>query len=218
MLFIFFLELFFLFILSRFLTRELSIFFHRVSRSRFISTYLIALIFLPGTLIHELSHAIVAKLLFVNVGKMELMPEMSDDSLKLGSVEVGKTDFIRNFFIGVAPFFVGTSILLVSMWYVFDNKLIGLNLITGLFLYLIFVISNSMYSSKKDMEGAIEFFVFILIILGGLFLVGVRMASFGFLGELISPSVVKLGVYFLLIPIGIDLFIIIVAKLLNKRV
>lgn len=217
MLIVIFAQLLLLFLLSRFLTRELSFLFHRISRSRLITSYCIAIIFLPGTLVHELSHAIMAKLLFVHVGRIELMPEIQEESLKLGSVEVGKTDFIRNFFIGVAPFIVGTSLILFIMFYSFTNKIIGLNVLSGILLYILFVISNTMYSSKKDLEGAIEFFIFILLLVAFLFFLGVRISSLGFLNGEISALLIRQGIYFLMIPIGIDIFTILFAKLLNKK-
>lgn len=210
-------ELFLLFILSRFLTRELSLFFYMISRSKTFTSYFIALIFLPGTLVHELSHALVAKLLFVHVGKIELLPELQEESLKLGSVEVGKTDFIRNFFIGVAPFFVGTTLILFIMFYALSDNVIGLNMLTVFLVYVLFVISNSMYSSKKDLEGAVEFFVFVGLVIGLLYFFGVRPSSFGFLGELISTSIIQQAIYLLLLPVGIDVVIILLTKLVRKQ-
>lgn len=217
MLFIFLFELLLLFVLSRFLTQELSFFFYSVTKSRTLTNYFIALIFLPGTIIHELSHAFIAKLLFVHVGRIELMPEMQEDSLKLGSVEVGKTDFIRNFSIGVAPFFVGTVLILFIMFYAFTNALIGLNWLTAILIYVLFVTSNSMYSSKKDLEGAIEFFIFVCLIVGFLYFVGVRPSSFGFLGTIIHPSIIQQAVFLLLIPIVMDIVIIGITKLIRRQ-
>lgn len=166
---------------------------------------------------HELSHALVAKLLFVHVGKIELLPELQEESLKLGSVEVGKTDFIRNFFIGVAPFFVGTTLILFIMFYALSDNVIGLNMLTVFLVYVLFVISNSMYSSKKDLEGAVEFFVFVGLVIGLLYFFGVRPSSFGFLGELISASIIQQAIYLLLIPVGIDVVIILLTKLIRRQ-
>lgn len=218
MILIFLAELFLLFLLSRFLTRELSFLFYRLSKSKTISSYLLAIIFLPGTFVHEASHALVAKILFAYVGKMELIPQLDGENLKLGSVEVGKTDFVRNFFIGVAPFFVGTILILSSMWYVFSKNLLGVNLMTAIVLYLIFVISNTMYSSKKDLEGAMEFFIFVILVVGLLLFIGARPSDLGFLSGFVAPNVLKQGVYLLLIPVGIDIISITMLKLLNKGV
>jgi len=178
-----------------------------------------ALIFLPGTIIHEFAHAIMAKLLFVHVGKMELMPESYGNSLKLGSVEVGKTDIIRNFLIGVAPFIAGIAILLIILFQAFENKILGVNFLSFILLYAIFVIANTMYSSKKDMEGAVEFFLLIVAPIVVLYFVGVRIP--GLTGEFLTTGSVNAffqsAVIFLGIPLVLDLAIVLFAKIVTKR-
>lgn len=178
-----------------------------------------AIVFLPGTIIHEFAHAIMAKALFVHVGKMELMPELHGSSLKLGSVEVGKVDFIRNFLIGIAPFFVGTSILLVMLFYSFSNNLLGFNLATLCILLATFIISNTMYSSRKDMEGAIEFFGVIVAPIIILYFLGVRIPglSWEFLGNSNIDNFFNSASLLLGVPLVIDLAIITFAKIVVRR-
>lgn len=178
-----------------------------------------AIIFLPGTIVHEFAHAIMAKLLFVHVGHMELMPQLHDESLKLGSVEVGKTDIIRNFLIGIAPFIVGTSLLLLVLYYSFTNNIFGFNLFTFLVLCFTFIIANTMYSSRKDMEGAVEFFLLIVTPIIFLYFVGVRIPGLTF--ELLKGNGVenffRMSTIFLAVPILLDLSFIIFAKVLVRR-
>src|SRR5438105_14179391 len=119
----FFAELFALFLLSRVLTRLLSVFFHRITRSQTITIYLIALLFFPGTLIHELAHFFMARLLFVPVANMEFIPKLNGSTVKLGSVSIARTDPIRRLLIGMAPFFIGTSILLGVLFLATRNNL-----------------------------------------------------------------------------------------------
>lgn len=180
---------------------------------------LMAILFLPGTIIHEFSHAVMAKLLFVHVGKMELMPELTGESLKLGSVEVGKTDIFRNFFIGIAPFIVGTSIVLSILFYIFSKNLIGLNIFTFCSLLITFIISNTMYSSKKDMEGAIEFFAAIVVPLIILYFLGVRIPGQAI--QYFQSSQIefffKTASLFLGVPIILDIAIILFAKIITRR-
>lgn len=219
MLLLFFIELLVLFFLSRILTSELSFLFHRIFRSQKVSVILIAIIFFPGTIIHEFSHAIMAKVLFVYVGNMELVPQIQGQSLKLGSVEVGKTDIVRNFLIGVAPFVMGTSLLLFVMFQAFSNSIIGFNFQTIVVLLLVFIISNTMYSSRKDMEGAIEFFLLIIIPIIFLYFIGLRIPGLNlgllrsdFFYEFTKHSVILLGV-----PLVLDLGIIVFCKTLLKH-
>lgn len=193
--------------------------FHKLFKSQKISIILIAIIFLPGTIIHEFAHAVMAKLLFVHVGKMELMPSLSGDNLKLGSVEVGDTDILRNFLIGIAPFIAGTGLLLAILYYFFSNQLFGFNLFSFFVLIFTFVISNTMYSSKKDMEGAIEFFLLIIAPIIVLYYFGIRILGFSW--EILNDPAInnyfQTGVLLLGIPIIMDLLIILIAKLLVKE-
>src|SRR4051812_17870011 len=100
---LFFLELILLFILSRFLSRSLSLLFYHGTKSEKWAVWLLAIVFLPGTIIHELAHFLTAALLLVHVGDVEFMPKVHGSSVKLGSVAIGHTDIIRRAVIGFAP-------------------------------------------------------------------------------------------------------------------
>lgn len=193
--------------------------FHKLFGSQKVSIILISVIFLPGTIIHEFAHAIMAKLLFVHVGKMELVPQLSGESLKLGSVEVGKTDIVRNFFIGIAPFLIGTSLLLGVLYYVFSRDLIGVNLITLFVLIFAFILSNTMYSSKKDMEGAIEFFLLIIVPVLILYFLGVRIPGLTWdtFNDQSLVTYFKTGSILLGIPIVLDVSLILFGKIAGSR-
>ncbi len=213
----FFIELVLLFLLSRRLTSELSFLFYNIFKSQKIAVWLMAFVFLPGTIIHEFSHALMAHLLFVHVGKMELMPQMDGNNLKLGSVQVGRVDIIRNFFIGIAPFLVGTTLLLLLLYYSFSYNLLGFNLLTVGILYALFVIANTMYSSRKDMEGAIEFFALTLLPIAFLYFLGVRIQGFD-AKEIISQTDLffRTAVVYMCVPIILDVALILFAKIVRK--
>jgi len=99
-----------------------------------------------------MSHYVVAKLLFVRTGKISLLPKFHDDGLELGHVEIAHTDFVRRFFIGIAPLVVGILTIfgilyvLISMSFVWWQYL--------LFAYTIITIVNTMSLSKSDLSGA----------------------------------------------------------------
>lgn len=161
---IFFAELLILFTLSKTLTNLLFGFFYGTTRSKKASIYLMSILFLPGTLIHELAHGFMATLLFVPVGKMELLPKLVGNNLKLGSIEIERTDPVRRLLIGAGPFIFGVFILLGIFLYgaradLFTNQLFII--IAG---YAVFEIGNTMFSSKKDMEGALELILAVLAI------------------------------------------------------
>lgn len=217
MVILFFLELLFLFFISQKTTQSIAYAFYKITRNQKITIFFFAFLFLPGTIIHELSHAIAASILGVRVGKMELMPEYIQGGLRLGSVQVGKTDIIRNFFIGIAPFISGTILLLIIIYLILSFSLIASFGIIILSLYFVFAIANTMFSSKKDMEGAIEFFILVTVFLLVFYILGLRFDTINWNFLSLFNHLFKIGSYYLLVPIGIDLFIIIVTKMLYRN-
>jgi hypothetical protein len=208
---LFFIELIALFLLSRTLTRDLSYFFYRFSRSQHVTITAIAILFFPGTLLHELAHALMAGLLGVPVGEIEFMPKIQGEHVKLGSVQIGHTDPIRRFFIGTAPFIIGTLILLGILFYTVQNHFFGNYFLIAFVGYLVFEIGNTMFSSRKDMEGALELFGTIIILLIVFYLLGIRLPSFNpnsILGKPLVQEVFRQGSLFILVPLAIDTVVI----------
>lgn len=115
--------------------------------------YFYSLLVLPGTIIHELSHWLVAEILQVRTGEIVILPELSGSGReeRLGSVATAKSDPFRGFLIGIAPFVTGLSILFVlgqllfSAW---QKGVIWWQL--GLIIYGIMVVGNSMMISRAD--------------------------------------------------------------------
>jgi len=217
-----FLEILVLYFLSKRVVRVIYRLFYKVTKRRNWTMYLFAVAFWPGTFIHEISHFLAALLLFVPVGKIELIPNIEEEAgSRLGSVAIAKTDPIRRFLIGVAPLLFGLGIIFLSIYLLSMNSLTGR---AGRFIdswytyvivgYLIFQISNSMFASKKDLEGAVVFFVLLLIILLILLLVGVdipaMIVNLKFSEELLKT--LKMANLFLLVPIIIDLLVLFVLK------
>jgi|SRR5579885_608796 len=214
----FFLELLVLFFLSKQLTIHISRFFFRITRSRKATIYLMALLFFPGTVIHELSHFLMAHLIFVQTGEIDLWPRAEEDSVKLGSVAIARSDPFRRFFIGTAPFLFGTALLLALLFLAIQQHwldTIGLLLIL---LYALFEIGNTMFSSKKDMEGAVELFAVLAIFTIALYFLGVRLPALNpsaFFANQLVTEVFQKGSIFLLVPLGLDVIIILVIKFLS---
>ncbi len=170
-----------------------------------------AFLFFPGTVIHELSHAIMAGLLGVRVGAMEFIPVIEGDRVKLGSVQVAHTDFVRRFFIGAAPFFTGTLLILGLLYYAASNQLFDNVWITLLIGYAVFEIGNTMFSSKKDMEGAMELLITIAVVTIIIYLLGVRIPAANldnFFANILVQDILQKGSLFLLVPIVLDLAVI----------
>ncbi|MDO8609217.1 MAG: hypothetical protein Q7R95_01595 [bacterium] len=124
-------------------------FFHHNS---FVNA-LISLVLLPGTIVHEMAHFIMASILLLKVDHIEIFPKWNDKEIKLGSVQYHKKDIIRGFFVGIAPLFLGFIILRILLMYIPFPNSNSLNDI--LFCYILFIITLTMFSSYTDLQDAI---------------------------------------------------------------
>lgn len=162
--------------------------------SRSLSIKLYSLLFLPGVILHEISHFIMAALLAVPTGEISIFPASNptpnnDSEVSLGSVKVAKTDFVRSTLIGLAPFVSG-SIALYALFNIFfvdvitaptllagirmlsDRASMLLNWQTWVVIYAILTVANTMFLSRSDIRSWPVVAVFVAIICGLLLLSG----------------------------------------------
>lgn len=163
-----------LFFLSRFLTRLLSRLLLRLFHNQSVVVHVLSFFFLPGVVLHELSHLLFANLLLVRTGEVEFFPEIRGTEVKMGSVAIAKTDPLRRFLVGVAPLLGGLGILLLAFFYLVEPFVWWK---AALLLYIVFQITNTMFASSKDMEGAIGFGIGVFVIAALLQLVGVPLVQ-----------------------------------------
>lgn len=156
----------------------------------------------------------MARLVFVPAGKMELVPHLDDRGVKLGSVAVAKTDPFRRVLIGVAPFLFGTAIILITLFYTAKDGIPNNPWLILLIGYIVFEIGNTMFSSRKDMEGAIELLLALIVVGVVLYFSGLRPPDINpktvFLDSILK--VFQTGSVFLLVPLIIDVCIIALLK------
>jgi hypothetical protein len=215
----FVLELSLIFVLSRFVTRSLSFFFFRLVKKEHIAVVLLAILFFPGTLLHELSHFFIAVVLFVRVGSMEFIPKIHGDSVKLGSVSIAKTDPFRRSLIGLAPLYIGITVILSSIYYFSHFPLAPWYLNILFVIGIVFEIGNTMFSSKRDVEGLPFVLLIMAVVVLGLYMMGVRMPQ-GVENYLSSEqfSVFARQIcLFMLVPIGIDGGIILLMRMFANK-
>lgn len=122
---------------------------------------------------HELGHFLMASILMVPTGEIEFLPKIQEGGVKLGSVAIARTDPFRRFLIGVAPVLSGIGILFLASYYL--HPLWPFTWRSAVFAYILFEIGNTMFSSKKDMEGALLLLGVIGFVVGGLVLLGARV-------------------------------------------
>lgn len=201
-------ELILVYVLSRQSIKKLFQILRLVFRNDAIVFRIIALIFLPGTILHELSHFIVATLLLLKVRDIHIFPRWQGNQIKLGSVAYEKRDVIRSILVGLAP--VGAGLLFfwwLSTIPILQSGNISLQIVT---VYVIFIVSTSMFSSRQDLIDIVYVIPFIIIIAGIVYIFDLPMITWvqtPFILAAISHFVYALNIY-LLISIIIHVFLI----------
>jgi hypothetical protein len=154
-----------------------------LARDREIAVVLYALPLMPGIVLHEISHALTAGLLGVRAGPVSIRPRLADERIQLGFVPVEETDFVRASLIGLAPLLVGSGIILLIGYLVFDIDAMQRGFVDGdwagvarglgevlkasdlwLWLYLIFAVSNTMLPSESDREAWMPILLFMVFL------------------------------------------------------
>lgn len=172
--FLFFIFLFFLYFLSKQTVNLVFNILYKLIRHQKLSVYLLAFLFLPGTTIHEVSHFLMATLLHVRTGKISVWPEIEENGhIRAGHVMVAKTDPIRLTVIGIAPMIFGITLIYfiqelffpqIYRIYSAGSLPLSFDLSTILGFYLIFQITGTFFSSKRDLQAV--FFVLPVVVIG----------------------------------------------------
>ncbi|HUI90030.1 MAG TPA: hypothetical protein VLX61_15030 [Anaerolineales bacterium] len=179
--------------LQRLLHREIQAVILILSRSQRFTITLFSIIFLPGVLLHELSHYGMAVLLGVEAARFSLIPQVLEDGrLQLGYVETGKSDMVRDSLVGAAPLIVGGGVValialiplhLQPMWDVLRHGQLGLfwfgltRLSTikdfPFWFYITFAVSSTMLPSQSDRHAWLPLGVAIGILIALAILAGI---------------------------------------------
>lgn len=217
---VFFLELAILFFLSGFFINSIFNIVLKLTKSKFLSVYLIFILFLPGVLVHELSHYIFAKILRVGAGNIRLLPELFEGDLRLGSIDVAETDLLRRTIIGISPLISGTLIIvgLPLFFLISDNSRTVTYPQIFIFLFVVFEIGNTMFSSRKDMQGVGKLIILTVLLFVCLHTIGISVLAFVgpiFLSGKIM-NFIKTSSVFLSIPLVLDLILVILVRLIQK--
>jgi hypothetical protein len=174
-----------LFIIQRLLHREIQGLLLILTRRPSVTIIIFSILFFPGVLLHELSHFLMARLLGVRTGRISLFPRpLKNGRLRLGFVETGTTDFVRDSLIGTAPLLTGVVAVALIGIYQMGLMPLGNALLTGQFstlpqelqhlpklpdfwvwFFLVFVISSTMLSSPSDRRAWLPLLITIIALL-----------------------------------------------------
>jgi len=152
----------------------------RDERAVFLLTFVV---FLPGIVIHELSHWLMAWFLGMRPQQLSLWPKVRGKRVEMGSVRVRSGGSLRDGLTGMAPLLAGTLIVLLVSYQVFDAAALQRAWADGglaatwavfwaafgvpdawLWAYLVFAVSNSMLPSSSDRQPLLSLFGYILLV------------------------------------------------------
>ncbi len=152
---------------------------------REVAVWLYALPLLPGVILHELSHALAARLVGVRVGRVSVLPVRQGDRIQLGFVPVERTGPVRTTLIGLAPLLVGCLVLILighlglglgpvgmalagadwaKAWAYLKSAIHAPN--AAVWIYLAFAVSNTMLPSRSDMRAWPVLALFFAVVVG----------------------------------------------------
>lgn len=185
-------SLVFFLVVQRWLHQEIQILFYLLTRRINLALTLFALLFLPGVLLHETSHFLVARLLGVRTRRFSLIPQVTVDArLRLGYVETAQVDVLRDTLIGAAPLLIGGAVVAYLGIYQlgiaplfdlasqgnWDQLWAALGALPDhpdfwLWFYLTFTISSMMMPSPSDRRAWLPVILVVVFLAGLALLVG----------------------------------------------
>lgn len=201
-----------------------------LTNSKNFSLGVLIVILLPGTIIHEFSHLLVALLLRVPTGHLSILPTIDKTGqVQAGKLTIAKPDPFRHTLIGIAPLLIGLTLIFIigrlffSQSYSLTTHNLQPTTILGIYLY--FVISATMFASRHDLESFVIVAPLIIIIIMTIYLIGVKIVFDQNLVSLVSSFLTQLNSYLAyVILINILIFLIftglisLLQKILGRKI
>ena len=159
------LSLFALLITKNKMTADFHHLTHKIGGNQHTAVIIWSIFFLPGTIIHEISHLLAAGISGARTGKIQIFPEYLEDErhVSLGSLETQKLNIIQGFLVGFAPLITGLVLLLLLATSIQDSFINNKFLLLILEGYLFFNIANSFFPSPKDIKHTLPFVIIFFI-------------------------------------------------------
>ena len=205
---------------------------YRLSGSDNLAMVVLFLVYLPGILIHEASHWLIARILGLRTSRFRVWPKFTRNTIGLGSVTVASGGALKDSLVGLAPLLVGSALIVLIGEQVFDTETIAFAWRTGKLLdglnfvvdglahkpdslwwsYLLFAIANAMMPSASDRAPLKSLGIYVLII-GALFVLidqsGRNVVLL--LNFLLGPIQLLTGAFILVAVIDLAIFLLLFA-------
>lgn len=221
---------------SRQLSLQLQLLFQLVTRSSDLSMILLFLLLLPGIVLHEGAHWVMAYILGLKPSKFRVWPKKQRQHIGLGSVSVQSGQVWQDSLVGMAPLITGSLLLSFIAERVFNAQQFSLALGEQrwlesillfqrallapdgiLWAYLLFAIANAMMPSASDRQPLRPLFFTSTLVLGLYLLFGLPLAPFTLLLNGLAPILYNITNAFIF-TIVLDLLILALIYLIVKLI
>ncbi len=154
-----------------------------LARSADLAMVVLFLVYLPGIVVHEGAHWLMAKLLGLKTGNFRVWPKKQGKYIGLGSVSIASGGTVADSLVGMAPLIAGSLLVMWISSEVFATEHLselwtesgwvqGVSMLFAdlyaredglLWAYLIFVIANAMMPSSSDREPLKPLLLYVLV-------------------------------------------------------
>ena len=203
-----------------------------ITGSEDLAMVILFLVYLPGILVHEASHWLVARILGLKTSKFRVWPKYTRNTIGLGSVTVSSGGAVWDSLVGLAPLLVGSALIVLIGEQVFDTQTLafawrtgrlldGLTLVLDglahkpdslLWSYLLFAIANAMMPSASDRAPLKSLGIYIVLIAALFVFIDQSGRNVLLLLDfLLGPIQLLTGAFFLVAAIDLAIFLFLLA-------
>lgn len=219
--------------LSRQISHHIQLPIYYLTRSKDAPTLAIFLVFLPGVLVHETAHWMMARLLGLRTGKFRVWPKRQGRHIGLGSVSVESRGALPDSLVGMAPLVAGSILVALIGNHIFKAYALADTLAQGQFVeglqvfgralsepdgalwaYLLFAIANAMMPSASDREPVVPVLMYAAAAVTLYILLGMPLSPLTSLMRWITPALQNLSSA-LLFTIVLDVAALVVLYLIR---
>ena len=223
---------------DRWLHRNLQGLMFLITEDKDISLWLYAITLLPGVALHELSHAFMAGVLGVKIGKLNILPRRVNKRIQLGYVPIANTDFFRASLVGLAPLLLGGTVSVIIGHNIFSTPQVVAALSDGnclgglqglrevlrepdfwVWAYFVFAIGNTMLPSRSDIHALPILVILLALLAAGIVYIGGRVYLLKGVGQVLVLAqqwLVLLGASTLLVDVPFFAVIFLLQRMLER--
>lgn len=229
-----------LMLLLAWLSRQISILTQQLTfaltRSKEAPTVAVFLLFLPGVIVHEAAHWLMARMLGLRTGKFRVWPRRQGRHIGLGSVSVESRNPVLDSLVGLAPLIAGSVLVTLIANAIFGADALAGTLAQGalrdgwsefrralgrpdgaIWAYFLFTIANAMMPSASDREPLQPVIVYAVAAASLYILLGMPLEGLGVVLVWAMPALESLSAG-LLFTVILDLLVVAVLFVLRLLV